>query len=641
MLFNNIKELKYVPKCMKSGTVTPVGKKGKDLMQMDNYRGISVTSLIGKVLEHVVLARKPEQQSDMQYGFTSGLSPKMASVIVHECIINARESKELTFICTLDAVKAFDTVSHASMLRKLYFEGLDLESWSVIKSLYEGMSAKVKWKGHLSSTFGIHQGVRQGGVLSPALYKSYIDGVLHELQASGRGLCIGTTYVGSPGVADDILCTGTSPEDLQSMVNIVNQYAARERYEIHPKKSDIAQFGPVTKPSDYSWKIAGVDKEVCKAITHLGIQYQGCQNRGHHSGPWIKDKLKLVRRTVYGLMGTGLHGSNGVCPSTSLGIFRCYVLSRLLYGLDVADLNKTQMNTIRSQHIAFIRRLQSLPERTALAAVYLLSGTMPIDGEIDKQKLGLIGQISRSQNKAIKSIALYQYATKPMSSNSWFVQVGKLLLAYDLPPLESILKNPPGKLRWKHQVKEAIHTHWTKSLREECATKSTLKFLNVGHAEVGTVHHVWRYIEPCTKDVRCAFVKSKLLTGTYPTQERLSKWSDGKVPALCPLCKSADETVSHFLLSCPATHGTRSRQLPHIITEASTRLNRVEWKDLYEDPDSLVRLVLDCTWYIGAGILNESLLSTFEYHSRRLCYELHCARAHLLLEATKAPTDPV
>jgi hypothetical protein len=48
-LLNSIRQLRYVPRCMKSGTITPVGKKGKDLKLMDNYRGITISALLGKV----------------------------------------------------------------------------------------------------------------------------------------------------------------------------------------------------------------------------------------------------------------------------------------------------------------------------------------------------------------------------------------------------------------------------------------------------------------------------------------------------------------------------------------------------------------------------------------------------------------
>jgi hypothetical protein len=40
--------------------------------------------------------------------------------------------------------------------------------------LYTGLVSKVKWKGNTSNSFQIHQGVRQGGILSPFLYKLFV-----------------------------------------------------------------------------------------------------------------------------------------------------------------------------------------------------------------------------------------------------------------------------------------------------------------------------------------------------------------------------------------------------------------------------------------------------------------------------------
>jgi hypothetical protein len=478
-LLNDIRNLKYVPSCMKSGIITPVGKKGKDLKCMDNYRGITISALLGKVLEHVLLARKPSQQADLQYGFTKGLSPKMASLILRECIVNSRENREPLYVCTLDAVKAFDTVSHASLLVKLYREGIDMESWAVIKSLYEDMTARVKWKDKTSTAISINQGVRQGGVLSPSLYKTYINNLLLEIEASGCGFRIGTTFVGSPGVADDIMCIAPSPPDLQSMLTIAGDYADRERYDLHPTKSEITQFSSSRTPAYFTWDIAGTSKEVSESITHLGMDYHGCLTRGHHCGPWVKDKLAMGRRAVYGLMGTGLHGSNGIGPATSVVIYRCYVLSRLLYGLEVAEVNITQMKTIRSQHLTMVRRFQSLHDRTATCAVYLLAGMTPIDGEIDILKLGLLGQILRSGNRTMQDILTYQYASRPPDSNSWFVQTARLLLQYGLPTLNQLCEWMPSKEKWKRQVKCAVYLYWTKQLHQECEERSTLLYFNV------------------------------------------------------------------------------------------------------------------------------------------------------------------
>jgi hypothetical protein len=60
------------------------------------------------------------------------------------------------------------------LLEKLYYE-VPPEIWKVIQDLYSDMSSQVKWNGLTSKHFNIKQGVRQGGVLSTHLYKSYIN----------------------------------------------------------------------------------------------------------------------------------------------------------------------------------------------------------------------------------------------------------------------------------------------------------------------------------------------------------------------------------------------------------------------------------------------------------------------------------
>ena len=50
----------------------------------------------------------------------------------------------------------------------------------------------------------IHQVVRKGGILSPFLYKLYVNKLLEDLKTYSLGFKIGTTYVGCPTCADDI-----------------------------------------------------------------------------------------------------------------------------------------------------------------------------------------------------------------------------------------------------------------------------------------------------------------------------------------------------------------------------------------------------------------------------------------------------
>ena len=57
---------------------------------------------------------------------------------------------------------------------------------------------------HVSDPFGVTNGVRQGGVLSPVLFTAYLDELLQRLSTLDIGCHVGHHYVGSLCCADDI-----------------------------------------------------------------------------------------------------------------------------------------------------------------------------------------------------------------------------------------------------------------------------------------------------------------------------------------------------------------------------------------------------------------------------------------------------
>ena len=115
--------------------------------------------------------------------------------------------------------------------------------------------------------------------------------------------------------------------------------------------------------------------------THLGI----LRAETNENTINIEERLKLARRTFYALINTGVHGSNGLNPSVSFKIYQCYVLPRLLFGLEVLPITNSQLNLLSKFHLDSIKRFQSLPTRTLTCAVQLLLGTLPIEAELHKK----------------------------------------------------------------------------------------------------------------------------------------------------------------------------------------------------------------------------------------------------------------
>ena len=326
-IFNQILQSKTVPDAFKSGILTPVLKKSKDPTVLDNYRGITVTPIISKLFESVLLPRLSEtfEQSPLQFGFTKGLSPVMAALIVSEARAEAKlNTCKPLFLVTLDSQKAFDVVNHTILLDKLYETGIHPALWTIVKDLYSGLTSKVKWLGELSSQFRIRQGVRQGGIVSTFFYKTYINPCLMELKEHKIGLMIGTTYCGCPACADDIALLSECENELQIMTNIVKRHAKQDRVTIHPDKSNAVLLN---KPRSYykksfSLKLSEKTITLSTDTTHLGI----LRSESNENIINIEERLKLARHTLYALISTEVHGSNGLNPCVSYKIYQCYVV---------------------------------------------------------------------------------------------------------------------------------------------------------------------------------------------------------------------------------------------------------------------------------------------------------------------------
>ena len=163
-------------------------KKEKDATLCTSYRGITVTPIIGKTFEYSMLEKlKMNNKTDLQFGFTEGLNPIMASLLISEAKCEKIKNSKGINVGIMDVQSAFDVVQHKILLDKLIDQSIHPTLWLIIKDLYSGLTSQVKWAGELSENFDILQGVRQGGILSTHLYKIFVQDLLLELESQCLG----------------------------------------------------------------------------------------------------------------------------------------------------------------------------------------------------------------------------------------------------------------------------------------------------------------------------------------------------------------------------------------------------------------------------------------------------------------------
>ncbi len=169
-----------VPQSWKSANVTPIYKKGPK-SDCGNYRPVSLTSILCKLLESIIRDHlvKYIDANDLlsacQHGFVSGRS---CSTQLIECLdtwMDLLDRGDSLDVVYLDFAKAFDSVPHERLLRKLRAFGINQQIIKWSESFLTGRKQRVLVNGSESAWVDVISGVPQGSVLGPLYFVLFIN----------------------------------------------------------------------------------------------------------------------------------------------------------------------------------------------------------------------------------------------------------------------------------------------------------------------------------------------------------------------------------------------------------------------------------------------------------------------------------
>ena len=161
-IFNQAITLSSFPDEWKMARVIPLYKNGQRNVA-GNYRPISVLPAISKIMEKILYNQlysylsKFRLLSDSQFGFRN-------LVCTNDWYVNL-DRKMFNLVVLIDLKKAFDTVDHQILLRKLELYGIKGQALSFLNSYLSNRSQKCQINGFLSSEKVIRCGVPQGSIL--------------------------------------------------------------------------------------------------------------------------------------------------------------------------------------------------------------------------------------------------------------------------------------------------------------------------------------------------------------------------------------------------------------------------------------------------------------------------------------------
>ena len=206
---------------------------------------------------------------------------------------------------------------------------------------------------------------------------------------------------------------------------------------------------------------------------------------------------------------------------------------------------------------------------------------LPVEAQIHKRKLTFFNIVCQQPDNSIeKHLAVRQSTVKTMKSNSWFIEIKKILWKYDFGNIDELISNPSPKLQWKNRVNKVVNEHWKAIITVHVSLYQSLQYLNLNGYQPGVVHKLLRIEPQSTRDVNRIATKFKLLCGAYTLQSNRSAYNKTAVNPTCQLCDCGDEDLEHFILKCTYLEYTRNPITSVIEREVDSLLGKSSFEGM-------------------------------------------------------------
>ena len=292
-----------VPNDWLVANISALFKKG-DKSQPVNYRPVSLTSVPCKIMEHVIFKHIMDHLDmhdilvDFQHGFRSKRSCESQLVITTEDIARNVDNNQQVDMLILDFSKAFDTVPHQRLLKKLKAYGIRGNILAWIESWLTQREQCVTIEGAKSRSAPVTSGVPQGTVLGPLMFLLYINDIGNNIISKIRLFADDSLLYLAISSLDDCKLL---QKDLDRMVLWTKQW----QMIFNPLKCYVLKITRSKKPVMFDYTIDGHILETVKSNPYLGVELTDNMS-------WEKQVNKVVTK---GNKALGFIRRNlGTCP---------------------------------------------------------------------------------------------------------------------------------------------------------------------------------------------------------------------------------------------------------------------------------------------------------------------------------------
>lgn len=360
-LINKQIDLGNFPDCLKISRVTAIHKSGST-RATENYRPISILPTFSKIFEMVLYDRLENHCinnniiNKRQFGFCRGSNTLAA---VSEFINYVKQSLDEKFFVScifVDFRKAFDSVEHNLMIKKLQNIGINGKDLQLFESFLKNRYQFVKINNEQSNLELVRFGVPQGSLTGPLLFNIYSNDVF-QIKLNGHLIM----YADDQVIINKAKTIDELFQKMNSDLTNINSWTLKNHLQINPAKTNYIIFEMKNKSLDEcSYHHLKLNNSIIQRTLnskYLGLVVDSKLSFNNHVN-LIKNKLS---QTCF-LLKQLRH----ILPiKFKLQIFNAFHVSHIRYLLPIWS-STSQLN-IQSVHIMTNRALRIIKNKPFLS----------------------------------------------------------------------------------------------------------------------------------------------------------------------------------------------------------------------------------------------------------------------------------
>ena len=424
-------DLEQAPAEWKQALLVALHKKDSPT-EADNYRGITLLDVVGKVyvsiIHNRIRAHLCNQLMDAQHGFRPGSGTNGAVCSMRIMMELSRARRTPLHAAFVDFRKAFDSVNREALWAVLAARGVAPKLVTLIKDLYSGCSASVRTSSAQSAPFPMGTGVRQGCPMSPTLFVTFFDFLtrLVTLRCTQKGVQgvrftykVGDQLLAKPSgldselcilmllYADDLVIMADSAADLQAALMELEAAAAEWGMQLNYDKTKAVVFaaapgGPPATPIQLAHGVVKMDTE----FTYLGsVQCSSVQQDVE-----INRRLYLAGRAFNDLWPR-VFKAGTVSLTTKMRIYKAIVVPTLLYGAAeswaLTRAQEHKLDVFNNNNLRRITGQRRGPDGISNAQLYELTGQPAVSALIREHRLRWFGHLVRRQGRTTEGQLMF------------------------------------------------------------------------------------------------------------------------------------------------------------------------------------------------------------------------------------------